>query len=153
MWLYIHIMFKFVDDETERRIRVWFICHETHLKRCLCRNCWFVGSGIYLDNNILMIYTACIKVCYYFKSSDLPFPLIFLYRCLKILHHSHRKTLKTFVHVVHLDSMQFIGQTCHIELVIYVCNIFGFDVGYDIFINRDGIPFQTMGKTFFVVGS
>lgn len=60
-------MFKFVDEKTIRRTQVWLLCDKIHDKYCLCRY-------------------------YCFKSCDLTFPSIFLYRCLTTLCHSHKKT-------------------------------------------------------------
>ena len=34
-----YLMFIFVDEETTRGIRVWVLCHETHVKHCPCRHC------------------------------------------------------------------------------------------------------------------
>lgn len=36
VWLYIHKMFKFVDDEETKEIRLWVLYHKTHVKHCLC---------------------------------------------------------------------------------------------------------------------
>lgn len=39
VWLYIHEMFKFVDEEATKEILVWLLYRETHVKHCIYQHC------------------------------------------------------------------------------------------------------------------